>query len=107
MRSIPTFGVFFEVLLMISYFFFKAIFFKDDFSGVNFTAWLLATYPKQKEVAVNRVTRVIIILNSKYFCLFANYQESSLQNSCLNRKNFRLEARAQLFEFRLRAPQML
>lgn len=26
MRSIPTFGVFFEVLLMISYFFFKAIF---------------------------------------------------------------------------------
>ena len=106
MRSIPTFGVFFEVLLMISYFFLRRFFFKDDFSGVNFTAWLLATYPKQKKVAVNRVTRVIIIVNSKYFSLFVNYQESSLQNSCLNRKNFRLEARAQPSGFRLHVLQM-
>ena len=101
MRSIPTFGVFFEVLLMVSYFFFKC-----DFSGVNFTARLLATYPKQKKVAVNRVTRVIIIVNSKYFCLFVNYQESSLQNSCSNLNTFRLEARAQPSEFRLHVRQM-
>ncbi|EPI54070.1 hypothetical protein HMPREF1572_01355 [Gardnerella vaginalis JCP7275] len=43
MRSIPTFGVFFEVLLMVSYFF------KGDFSGVNFTARLLATYPNRRK----------------------------------------------------------
>lgn len=53
MRSMPTFGVFFEVLLMVSYFFFKCgffkcdFFFKGDFSGVNFTARKLPIFPRK------------------------------------------------------------
>lgn len=39
-------GVFCEVLLMVSYFL-SAIFFKCNFSGVNFTARMLATFPRK------------------------------------------------------------
>ncbi len=78
---------------------FKGDFFKDDFSGVNFTARKLPTFPTEKWPLTAR------LLGFTCSCACANPQELFLQNLCSNRKNFRLEARAQLFEFRLRALQ--